>query len=245
MPAKSWVKNLEAIQTEALKAWKWLIRLPEYRRDYAKFAAAQKLRERLSKRARRGSSLEQKLMEMIKRHGEMSQRFRVKWGFLPLSKPEFNGEIPVMFFAGFASHFGQNPVLLSGVHLRNINLWALCDLYERDQEGWIKTYCPKPPALPERLIFEIDPRRPLHLILACIKADMQEIQKSYGPKNQRPQQANLCLMYQAHVLQQLGRSPAEINKELFPGKVSDDSKESLRKRTYRYRKGATGHQSMT
>ncbi len=243
MAVKNWRTKHDELRGEAIKAWKWLRRLPTYRNAYAEFHAAvqqevEKERQlRLLYQTPQDSNYYRLLPLDETLLPELSATLKRQWGFFPLEDPrKFTSSCPPQLAIDIANLFDQ-LLYQDAVAMTNLNPIVLSELvYDKKLKRWTKQDNPNLPSLPKRLIFEVDPRKPLQLILKLLESSLKEVRRVYGIKDKRPRPKDLCVRYQTYVLQQSGQSQGKIAKALYSKEALEAAPEAYKQRVKRMQK---------
>lgn len=206
------VKRHDIMMLEAKLAWNWLRKLPEYKADY-------------------------KNQDKLKGHTILTEGYELKkkYGFYPLINPKFKYSYhhpPLEFFVAFGALLEQHP-FDSGVDFKTVDYLEL-DACEHPKKYRKYNYKPRP--LPQRLLIEIEPKKPINFILEQIERYLKRVKKVYKVKDNKPRVAELNLIYKNYVLENLGLKRRKIRKMIAPFTDEANTNESKRKKAYRISK---------
>lgn len=206
-----WIAKHDIIRAEAIKAWKWLRRLPQYKNDYKLYHS--------------------------ETNPEVQSRLKAKWLIWPLIDPA-DKNCRSAFVAALGEKFGHHPYR-PGVSIKdkNLSMAVHAHLYKDSPTltDWTNKF--PLPLLPKKIDFEIDPTKPITFLLSQIGEKLEQIQKVYGINPKRPQFSDVSRKYRKYVSVQLGKTKPEILSTVFPEStgLKDEERASYRKKLARMR----------
>jgi hypothetical protein len=210
----SFVKRHDKIRSEAVLAWKWLRKRPEYKADYKK-------------------------LHMLKGNipSELQEELKGRYGFCPLIDPDTKlicHQPPMDFFLNFGKLLGQYP-FDSGVDYETVDYIEI-EAYKNPKKH--RKYGYKRQPLPDKLRISIDPKKPTGFLLQQIERYLIAIKETWKVKEKKPHIADSYKTYQYYVLSNLGLKRKAIRKQIANFSKDDNRNESKRKKAYRHSKKA-------
>lgn len=229
---KSHFDRYEETRAEAVMAWNWLKKTPEYIRDY------QNDKKTKSEKTKTG----------LLKSEETAPNFKKKWGFYPLLDPNTvlpKGFAPMHFMIDMARLFDFDPVD-RGMNPKDLTFVDLyCLQYEREKRRMKKQYGYEPPKkLPKKITIELNPKMRISTLLQEIESYLERVQKVFKvTTNERPREQGFCVRYMLYVCEQLNYSKATTRKLLeknFKYKSGAIAKDSVRRSIDRMLEGYKG-----
>ncbi len=190
------------ITQQIQKTWNWVRKLPEYKADFMKM---RKHRASLPPYPPPGETI----LTSEQPKDEFREHVTQLWGFYPLDDPKIawpSSAFTAMLTAAFRTDAVMIHTELTRTYEEDgLNASPRMSLARRKQLS----------GAPERIVYAIDPTRPIGVIQAIIGDHLKRVRRAYKIKRGKPRMDSQFSRYQAYILRKLGHADSFIRKQLM------------------------------